>query len=315
MPLDPHAKRLLDMMAVTASRNAASVSIETRRNSFARLMALAGSGPPTGSVVERTIPGPGGALPLRLYTPQAAPGRPLAALVYFHGGGLVAGSLDTHDALCRVLTEGTGARVIAVGYRLAPEHRFPAAIQDSQAATTWIFSNAAELEIDPRRIAVAGDSGGGTLAAIVCQTAHAAQAPPIALQLLLCPVLDFGAESPSRQEFAKDYLLDRATLERDFVHYSPGNLDRMDSRVSPLRAADLAGLPPAFVHTAEFDPLRDEGAAYADRLARAGVPVHHTCHPGLIHHFYGLTTIIPAAGTAVQTICREIGAALSEPGH
>jgi len=315
MPLDPHAKRFLDMMAVAASPGAATVSIETRRNSFARLMALSGSGPPTGSVVERTIPGPGGALPLRLYTPQAAPGRPLAALVYFHGGGLVAGSLDTHDALCRVLTEGTGARVIAVGYRLAPEHRFPAAIQDSQAATTWIFSNAAELEIDPRRIAVAGDSGGGTLAAIVCQTAHAAQAPPIALQLLLCPVLDFGAESPSRQEFAKDYLLDRATLERDFVHYSPGNLDRMDSRVSPLRAADLAGLPPAFVHTAEFDPLRDEGAAYADRLARAGVPVHHTCHPGLIHHFYGLTTIIPAAGTAVQTICREIGAALSEPGH
>jgi acetyl esterase len=315
MPLDPDAKRLLDMMALAGSKNAASVTIETRRNAFARLMSLSGSGLPIESVAERTIPGPGGALPLRLYTPQAAPGRPPPALVYFHGGGLVAGSLDTHDALCRVLTEGTGARVIAVGYRLAPEHKFPAAILDGQAATTWICSNAAELEIDPRRIGVAGDSGGGTLAAVVCQTAHAAQAPPIALQLLLCPVLDFGPESPSRQEFAKGYLLDRTTLERDLANYSTGNLDRTDWRVSPLRAVDVSGLAPAFVHTAEFDPLRDEGAAYADRLARAGVPVHHTCHPGMIHHFYGLTTIIPAARTAVEAICREVRVALAEPSH
>lgn len=315
MPLDPQAKRLLDMMAVAAARNAGSVSIETRRNSFARLMALSGSAPPIAGVVERTIPGPGGALPLRLYTPQAAPGRLLPAIIYFHGGGLVAGSLDTHDTVCRVLTEGTGARVIAVGYRLAPEHKFPAAILDSQAATAWIFANAAGLEIDPGRIAVAGDSGGGTLAAVVCQTMRAGQAAPIALQLLLCPVLDFGPETPSRQAFAKDYLLDRATLERDFAHYSPGNLDRTDARVSPFRAVDLAGLPPAFIHTAEFDPLRDEGAAHADRLARAGVPVHYTCHPGMIHHFYGLTTIIPAARTAVEAICREIRAALAGPGH
>jgi acetyl esterase len=315
MPLDPHAKRLLDMMAVAASRNAASVTIGMRRDSFARLMALSGAGPPVGSVAERTIRGPGGALPLRLYTPQAAPGRPLPALVYFHGGGLVAGSLDTHDAFCRVLAEATGARVIAVGYRLAPEHKFPAAILDGQAATTWIFTHAGELEIDPRRIGVAGDSGGGTLAAVVCQAAHAAQAPPIALQLLLCPVLDFGPESQSRQEFAKGYLLDRATLERDFMDYSPGDLDRMDARISPLRAVDVSGLAPAFVHTAEFDPLRDEGAAYADRLARAGVPVHHTCHPGMIHHFYGLTTIIPAARIAVEAICREVRVALAEPSH
>jgi acetyl esterase len=315
MPLDPHAKRLLDMMALAGSKNAASVTIETRRSSFARLMALSGSGPPIGSVAERTIPGPGGALPLRLYTPQAASARPPPALVYFHGGGLVAGSLDTHDALCRVLAEGTGATVIAVGYRLAPEHRFPAAILDSQAATAWIFTNAAGLEIDPRRIGVAGDSGGGTLAAVVCQTVHMAEAPPIALQLLLCPVLDFGPESQSRQEFADDYLLDRATLERDFAHYSPGNLDRSDPRVSPLRAVDLSGLPPAFVHTAEFDPLRDEGAAYADRLVRAGVPVHYTCHPGMIHHFYGLTAIIPTARTAVEAICREVRAAFAERSH
>jgi acetyl esterase/lipase len=315
MPLDPHAKRLLDMMAVAASRNAASATIEMRRDSFARLMALSGAGPPVGSVAERTIPGPGGALPLRLYTPQAAPVRPLPALVYFHGGGLVAGSLDTHDAFCRVLAEGTGARVIAVGYRLAPEHKFPGAILDGQAATTWIFSNAAELEIDPRRIGVAGDSGGGTLATVVCQAALAAQAPPIALQLLLCPVLDLGPESQSRQEFAKGYLLDRATLERDFMDYSPGDLDRTDWRVSPLRAVDVSGLAPAFVHTAEFDPLRDEGAAYADRLARAGVQVHYTCHPGMIHHFYGLTTIIPAARAAVEAICREVRAALAEPSH
>jgi acetyl esterase/lipase len=238
----------------------------------------------------------------------------LPAIIYFHGGGLVAGSLDTHDTLCRVLAEGCGATVIAVGYRLAPEHKFPAAIGDAEAATDWVFAHAAALAIAPDRIAVAGDSGGGTLAALVCQAGRGRAAPPVALQLLLCPVLDFGVESPSRREFAERYLLDRATLDRDFAHYAPGNLDRMDPRVSPLRATRLAGLPPALIHTAEFDPLRDEGAAYAERLREAGVPVRYTCHPGMIHHFYGLTSVIPAARKAVEAICREMRSALAEAG-
>jgi acetyl esterase/lipase len=313
MPLDPHAKRFLDMMAAAGPRTAAADTIETRRKAFARLMALAGPGPALAHVVDEAAAAPAteGTIPLRVYTPRPATDRPLPAIIYFHGGGLVAGSLDTHDTLCRVLAEGCDAIVIAVGYRLAPEHKFPAAVTDAAAATDWVSAHATAIAIDPERIAVAGDSGGGTLAAIVCQGMRSRQSPPIALQLLLCPVLDFGAESASRRDFAEGYLLDRVTLDRDFAHYSPGNLDRMDPLVSPLRAADVAGVPPALIHTAAFDPLRDEGAAYAERLRQAGVPVRYTCHAGMIHHFYGLTSVIPAARQALDAICREMRTALA----
>ena len=312
MPLDPHAKRFLDMMAAAGSKTGASDTIETRRNAFARLMALSGPGPALVGVVDKTVARPEATIPLRVYTPRPATDRPLPAIIYFHGGGLVAGSLDTHDTLCRVLAVGCDAVVIAVGYRLSPEHKFPAAIADAEVATNWVCAHATALAIDPERIAVAGDSGGGTLAAIVCQTMRGRQSPPIALQLLLCPVLDFAAESASRRAFAEGYLLDRATLDRDLAHYSPGNLDRMDPRLSPLRAADVAGLPPALIHTAEFDPLRDEGDAYAERLRQAGVPVRYTCHAGMIHHFYGLTSVIPAARRALEAISGEMRTALAE---
>lgn len=308
MSLDPHAKRLLDMMAVASPKAGSRVTVETRRESFRKLMALSRSEAAVMGL-NQTIPGPAGPIPLRIYTPATTPRATLPALIFFHGGGLVAGSLDTHDALCRTLAEGIGAKVVAVGYRLAPEHPFPAAIEDSVAATKWVFENAATLEIDPIRIAVGGDSAGGTLAAVVTQLAKEAGGPRIAFQLLLCPVLDFGTETPSRREFAEGHLLDRTTMETDLAHYVPGDL--MDPRVSPLRALDLDGLPPAAIHTAEFDPLRDEGEAYARRLADAGVAVSHTCHTGLIHHFYGLTTVIPSAGAAMNMICREVRAALT----
>jgi acetyl esterase/lipase len=314
MPLDPYAKRFLDMMAAAGAKPAAADGIEGRRNAFARLMALSGPGPALAGVTDKLAPGPEAALPVRIYTPRPATGRPPPAILYFHGGGLVAGSLDTHDSLCRVLAEGCDATVVAVGYRLAPEHKFPAALADADAVTDWLFGEASALGVDGDRIAVAGDSGGGTLAAAVCQGAHGRR---IALQLLLCPVLDFGAESPSRRALAEGYLLDRMTLDRDFAQYAAGNLDRMDPRVSPLRAGHLQGLPAALIHTAEFDPLRDEGAAYAERLRQAGVPVQYTCHQGMIHHFYGLTSIIPAAGKALAAICGETRKALAEaePPH
>jgi acetyl esterase/lipase len=234
----------------------------------------------------------------------------LPGLIYFHGGGLVAGSLDTHDSICRTLANETGCRLISVDYRLAPEHKFPAAVVDSYAASIWVVEHAAELRIDRNRIAVAGDSAGATLAAIVCQLAGQTRGLEFAAQLLLCPITDFAAQTESRAAFAKGYLLDEAMIERDLEYYIPAGVDVRDPRISPLRALDLSGLPSAYIHTAEFDPLRDEGRAYAEKLTRAGVKVVYTCHLGMIHAFYGMLSAIPYARTALKRIGSELRARL-----
>jgi acetyl esterase/lipase len=308
MPLDPKAKKIIDMMSAGVAATTARTGIAERREGFRKLMRLAAAPVGTGRVEERTLPGPGGALPARLYVPAGATERSVPGLVFFHGGGMVAGNLDTHDSLCRTLAEAAGCRLVSVAYRLAPENKFPAAVEDACVASTWIASNAAMFGIDPQRLAVGGDSAGGTLAAVVCQWAQRAAGPRFALQLLLCPALDFAEASASRREFACGYLLDEVTMHRDLEHYLDGTLALNDPRISPLRAADLRGLPLALIHTAEFDPLRDEGSAYAERLSRAGVPVRHTCHHGMIHHFYGMTGVLPQA----QFALREIGAELRE---
>jgi acetyl esterase len=235
----------------------------------------------------------------------------LPGLVYFHGGGLVAGSLDTHDGICRALTQASGCRLLAVDYRLAPEHPFPGAVEDGLAATAWVAAHAAELGLDPERLGISGDSAGATLAAVVCQSAAAAGQPPLACQFLICPIMDYSAESDSRRSLADGYLVDRATLEHDLRHYLPAGADRADPRVSPLRAAALRGLPPTCVHTAEYDPLRDEGAAYAERLRAAGVPSTYRCHPGMIHLFYGLGALIPYASTAFQLMGADVRSLLA----
>lgn len=302
--MDPQARRFLAMLAI-GTADAAQVSPEARRRSFEKLMAL--SKPPAAEVasVDRGIQGCDGDIPVRIYTPE--PSRPLLpALVYFHGGGLVAGGLDTHDALCRTLAHEAGCRIVSVGYRLAPEHPFPAAVVDAVVATRAILRQATAFGLDAKRIAVGGDSGGGTLAAIVCQLFRTR----LKAQVLLCPVLDFAGMHPSRQVYGDGFLLDAATMTRDLVHYDPRrSLD--DPRISPLRARSLAGMPTTLIHTAGFDPLRDEGAAYAARLQAAGVAVDHTCHAGLIHHFYGLGRVIPAADAALAGIGRGIGRALA----
>ncbi len=264
-----------------------------------------------GACENRDIPGPADVIPVRIYTPLAAAGGPLPALVYFHGGAGVFCSIETHDGLCRILANESGCRVISVGYRLAPEWKFPAAVDDACESTAWVFGHSEELGIDPGRVGVAGDSAGATLAAVVCQQARRSAGPGIALQILICPVTDPGLDSQSRRAFSQGYFFDMATLDWALGHYLPAGAELSDPRLSPLRAADLRDLPPAQIHTAEFDPFRDDGEAYAAALRRAGVPVAYTCHPGMIHHFYCMAGAIPYAQSAIKGIGNAARAALS----
>lgn len=307
MPLDPHAKRLLDMLALGADPDAPPPDAAARRRGFKALMGMRPLPVPVGAVVDDVIDGGAvPAIPVRCYTPLGVGKEWLPGLVFFHGGGLVAGDLDTHDALCRTLAGEGRCRVIAVGYRLAPEHPFPAAVEDAAAAVLAVAEDAARWAIDPARLAVGGDSAGGTLAVLAATAARDTGRPALRFQLLLCPVLDIAGRSPSRLRFGQGFMLDEAVLTRDLADYLPASIGAEDPRVSPLRAADLGGLPPTLLHTAEFDPLRDEGEAYAERLTAAGVPVRQTCHPGMIHHFVGLTGVLPYAGEALRAIGAEM---------
>ncbi|MGI3902818.1 MAG: alpha/beta hydrolase [Janthinobacterium lividum] len=311
MPVDPQAARLMAMLGAGRRPDWASVTAEERRRGFAGLMRMAGRAPEIGGVESVSVAGADGALPARLYRPAGEPGGPRPGLVYFHGGGLVAGDLDTHDVLCRSLAQGSGCRVIAVGYRRAPEHRFPVAIEDALAAASDVLGRPESFGLDPARIAIGGDSAGATLATVTAGALRHRSCPRLVLQFLLCPVLDVQSATASRREFAEGYLLDAEMMARDLADYAPG-LDPADPRLSPIRVHDLAGIPPALIHAAEFDPLRDEAALYADRLAAAGVPVDHHCHPGMIHHFYGLTGFIPAVRTILAGIAADLGARLEK---
>jgi len=311
MPLDPGAKRFLDRLAAMNPPSALSRSVAERRAALHYMLDFSGISAPVGAVEDIVVPGPATALPVRVYTPPGAASGALAALVYFHGGGLVAGSLDSHDGICRSLCRASTCRVLAVDYRLAPEHRFPAAIADSIAATTFIAGHASELGVDPSRLGVCGDSAGATLAALVAQHLAAHGEIALALQVLLCPIMDLAAQTASRREFATGYLLDESTLEHDLKHYLDADTRAADPRVSPLRAGSVAGLAPACLHTAEFDPLRDEGRLYAERLQQAGVATRYTCHPGMIHLFYGMEKLIPSAATAWHLIGGDIRAMLA----
>ena len=310
MPLDPHTKRLLEMVAAGRTDRRGELSPESLRRS---MMSLADAADARRVQIDRAedraLPSDRGELPVRIYTPCNAEPDPLPCIVYFHGGTGVFCGIATHDGLCRMLANASGCRVISVGYRLAPEHPFPAAVEDATWATRWIAEHAPELGIDRERLVVAGDSAGGTLAAVVCHLAMHGNGPLIALQLLLCPVTDLAEESPSRQTFATGHFIERSTLEWAKALYCAG-APLTDFRISPLRATSFAGLPPAHIHTAEFDPMRDEGEAYASRLAAAGVPVQYTCHAGLIHHFYCMAGAIPRARAVVASIGGAVRAAL-----
>jgi acetyl esterase len=279
------------------------------RGAGAALAEFAAPAPPVERRADALANG-GTAIPLRIYSPKGLVEAELPGLIFFHGGGLVSGDLDTSDSLCAALSHLGRCRVVAVDYRLAPESRFPAAHDDAIAAVMAVAAAPSRWAIDPTRLGVGGDSAGGNLATSAARRAGAAGVG-LALQLLLCPVLDPLALTPSRRDLASGHLIEEATMRRYWDLYRTDGLAPDDPRVAPLRVADFAGAPPALIHTAEYDPLRDEGALYARALDSAGVPVRHRSHSGMIHHFYGLGAVIPAAQTALAAIGAELRAAFT----
>lgn len=301
--LDPEMQLLLRLQKLEGPA-VETMPIRKGRANIVAGAKVVGGNLPIGAVTDRTIDGPGGPLTLRFYTPRGLTGD-APALVFLHGGGWIYGDLESHDAVCRFLAEEAQVRVIAVDYRLAPEAPFPAAFDDSWAAWTWITEHAKGIGIDPTRIAVGGDSAGGNLAALVAQHAVSAGGIEPAFQLLIYPATDFLETSASRLTYAEGFYLTKAFMDLAEVHYLVGDEDKSELRLSPLHQ-DVAGVAPAYLVTAGFDPLLDEGKAYADKLRDAGVRVEYVCEEGLIHSFANMV----AVGTSAPRAMRRAATAL-----
>jgi len=308
MSLDPGLKIVLDQLAANPGPQLHELPVEQARIFFDS-MQLPRPEVPIARVEDRRIPGPAGEIPVRVYRPEGSAALP--GLVYFHGGGWVIGSIETHDGSCRDLANRVGCVVVSVDYRLAPEHPYPAAAEDCYAATKWVSENAASLGIDPARIGIGGDSAGGNLTAVVALMARDRGAPALRHQLLVYPVTDADFTRPSYRENAEGYLLTTKAMEWFWGHYVPDASRRRDAYAAPLRATDLSGLPPAFVLTAEYDPLRDEGEAYARRLEAAGVPTRLTRYDGAIHGFFAMGLLAEVARRAVDDAVAELERALT----
>lgn len=286
MPLDPQAVAYLKELADAGAPDVTGMTPEQARRSFRETIPALGPPEAVARITDRTISTGDGGLRLRQYVPMEAEGSSSAqGLVFFHGGGFVIGDLDTHDGLCRAIANAAGCQVLAVDYRLAPEHRFPAAAEDAFVATCWVSDHAADLGIDRHRIVVVGDSAGGNLAAVTSLMARDRGGPFLAGQVLIYPVTNYHFGTPSYQEFREGCLLTRGAMRWFWSHYLRDEADGTLPYASPLRAADLSALRPALVITAECDPLRDEGEAYADALVRSGVTVRLNRYAGQIHGF------------------------------
>jgi acetyl esterase len=301
VPLDPQARAVLERIARANLPPYPQLGPAAVRQLYRDTRGHLGAAPPEVARIETLrAAGPAGVIPVRLYRPhRSVADESLPALVYFHGGGWTFGDLDTHDVVCRELANLARCAIASVDYRLAPEHKFPAAVEDAVAAVRWVAREAQALGLDAARIAVGGDSAGGNLAAVVALAARDERRPKLAMQVLIYPATDMAADTPSHREFADGYV-----LTRDAILWSRGNYlrsaeDVADWRASPLRARDLSGLPPAYVVTCGFDPLRDEGRAYADRLRAAGVAVTYECFEGMVHGFVTMGGVIAAAHHAL----------------
>jgi acetyl esterase len=306
--LDRSAATVLDMIRLSGAPTTDTLSPQDARIGYRNArFALSPDAPPIAEVRDLAAPGRNGSIPLRLYR-DGASAAPRTGFVYLHGGGWVIGDLDTHDVVCRQLAQRTGAVVIAVDYRMGPEHKFPAAVEDAIDATAFIAAKAAELGIDPHRLAVGGDSAGGNLAAVVAIDARDNHGPVIALQALIYPSVALAMTTQSHEDFAEGYGLTRATMLYFRNHYLRSEADKQDWRASPMRATHHAALPPTLIITAGFDPLRDEGEDYGRMLIAAGVPVTVKRFPGQIHGFITMGRIIPQATDAINEIADAMAA-------
>ena len=305
MALDPIIAALLEASKDQPPVEALPVA-EARAAMDARVAPLRALAPEVAEVADRNVDGPGGALRLRFYRPAGT--GPFPVIVFIHGGGWVLCSLETHDNVCRHLCVGAEAIVVSVDYRLAPEHRFPAAIDDSFAALQWVARHAASFDGDPARIVIAGDSAGGNLAAAAALRARDEGGPALAGQLLVYPVTDYPSDAmASYAENGEGYGLTRANMEHYWTQYL-GDSPADTPYAAPLRASDLAGLPPAFVITAQYDVLRDEGEAYAGALQAAGVPVEVTRYDGVNHGFFSLAGMVEGGTLAMRDACDWLSA-------
>ena len=312
--IDPDVQILLDAAAKSELPPINELTADEARQQYFTVHEKIDFDPvPVGAVEDFTIDGPGGALPMRLYRPTAG-GDSLPVVVFYHGGGFVLGSVDSYDGFCRHLCERSGCLVLSVEYRLAPEHRFPAAVDDACAALKWTFENAAAIGGDPAAVAVAGDSAGGTLSAAVCQMARDAGLGGPAAQVLIYPAVDLGDAYPSRRAFADTYPIPKKVIDWFYDHYL-GRADAEDDpRAAPIRAERFDGLPPTLVITAGLDPLCDEGEAYADKLRDAGVPVEYKCYTGCIHGFAALGKFLRIATDAMDFVADYLKKTLRPAG-
>ena len=308
MPLDPQAKALLDQRAASGEPQLHRMTVAQARATIEASIDRVTPRETVAGVEDREAPGPHGPIPVRIYTPEGA--GPFPILLYFHGGGWVVCSIETHDAWCRHICNRIGCLVVSVDYRLAPEYLFPAAVDDCFAAAQWVSLHGASFNGDGSRLAVAGDSAGGTLSAVVCLLARDQGGPKIAYQVLITPATDYyNLDLPSYRDNAEGFGMDTADVIWLMDLYLPPTVDRDDPRAFPLRALDLQGLPPAMVITAEYDSLRDDGDLYAARLQNAGVPVIWAPYDGMIHNFPLDYEVLTQGEKAVEAIASALRSA------
>jgi acetyl esterase len=313
MALHPQVITLLEKMAAADLKPVADMMPVDARVQFDATAALPDDKrTPVGAIEEIGVPGPAGQMAVRLYRPEDVADGALPLLVYFHGGGHVIGSLDSHDEVARSLCVGAGCLVASVDYRLAPEHKFPGAVDDAFAATQWLAANAASIGADANNIAVCGDSAGANIAAVVALMARDAGGPALVAQHLVYPLADYACQSPSYTAYAVGHgPLTEAGMLWFQGHYLRSADDADDWRASPIKASDLSGLPPALVITAEYDVLHDEGVALADALAAAGTPVEHIDWPGMIHGFFSFAPYLDDGKAAQRLVCERLRAAFT----